>query len=438
MLLRSLTLLGLLAACRGSPSEGPPPQPDTGDGPGDSAPEGWEDAEVEVVEGADPPLDTAVVPEQPVDDASWLFASDVVHSIAITLPATSASALYADPYTSVPADVAINDEPVLPSVGVRLRGKIGSFRTLDGKPKFEITFNEFTTDQRFYGLESLSLNNSVVDCSFLKEAAAYEVIARAGVPASRTGFAEVTVNGAPYGLYTLVETPDDRFLKARFEQPDGNLYDGKYVWYGGWHYVLLDFNIGVDELFQLEEGVDVQWADIKAISAGSAAARASGDYRTGMDGLVDWDEVLLEIAAEEWVGQNDGYALNRNNYRVYFRPEDGRLQLIPWDMDYSFLRDSDWGFSWRRPTGELANACLGDNACREAYRETLRTVVARIDTPDLLTWFDTMDAATWEASQRDPRQECGAGNVRPWRDYVRSWLAGGNQAIVDFWRLDGG
>lgn len=424
-----------LAAC-GGVSEGGPAGRDSARPGRDPA---WpEDADVEVVDPAEPPLDTAEVPDQPVDDASWLFSPVVVHTVAITLPAESAAALYADPYTSVPAEVQVDDEASMPSVGLRLRGKIGSFRTLDGKPKFEITFNEFVEDQRFYGLESLSLNNSVVDCSFLKEAAAYEVIARAGVPASRTGFAEVTVNGAPYGLYGLIETPDDRFLDARFERADGNLYDGKYVWYGGWDYVLLDFNTGVDELFQLEEGVDVSWADIKAVSAGSAAARASGDYVTGMDALVDWDELHLEMAAEEWVGQNDGYALNRNNYRVYFRPEDGRMVMIPWDMDYAFLHDSDWGFSWRRPTGELANACLADSACREAYRDSLRTLVSRIDTPSLLSWFDAVDAATWEASQRDPRQECGAGKVRPWRDYVRSWLEGGNQAIVDFWRLDEG
>ena len=54
-------------------------------------------------------------------------------------------------------------------VVLRLRGKLGSFRDVNEKPKWKLDFNQYFPDRRFYGLESLSLNNSVGDCSYLRE-----------------------------------------------------------------------------------------------------------------------------------------------------------------------------------------------------------------------------------------------------------------------------
>ena len=115
--------------------------------------------------------------------------------------------------------------------------------------------------------DELSLNNSVVDCSYLKEPMAWKVFQQAGVPWLRTAWAWVTINGLPFGFYQVIETPNDDWVARHWEDSSGNLYDGKYVWYGGWSYTLLDFGIGVDDQFQLEEGEDNGNADIAAVSA---------------------------------------------------------------------------------------------------------------------------------------------------------------------------
>jgi len=384
--------------------------------------------------GRDPVVEEEDAGTQDPELDSWLFVHDVVHTIDITLAPPSTGALGIDPYTHVLGGVVIDGE-ALDEVGVRLRGKIGSFRTLGGKPKFEIDFNRFVADQRFYGLESISLNNSVVDCSFLKEPMALEVLRRVGAPASRTGFAWVTVNGADYGLYVLVETQDDRFTRRNWADGSGNLYDGKYVWYGGYSYTLLDFNSGVDQLYELEEGTDVGWADITGVSTALAAGSTNGAYVATMDPVLDWDAFHREVAGEQWTGQNDGYALNTNNYRVYFDPETGKASIIPWDYDYSFLNDYDWGMNWSYPAGNLAYACFADPTCAADHAAVVAAVLEDLDPVSLTEVFNEMDAATWDASQQDPRQECGAWNVSYYRDLLRSWILGRGDYMRRFWGL---
>jgi len=383
--------------------------------------------------GADTGGDTGPLPVEPVmvvetvgdqdpDIDSWFFDAYTVHEVSISLSSDSVANLDADPYTYTQGDATVDGTP-MPSIGVRLRGKIGSFRYLSGKPKFKLDFNQYVSGQRFYGLETLSLNNSVVDCSYLKEPVAYRVMREAGVPASRTSWAHVTVNGADYGLYVVVETPDDRFLDRVFADPSGNLYDGKYIWYTDGSYNLLDFGTGDDDLFSLEEGTDVGNDDIRGISDAVLASYGSQLFDEVTGTAVDWGELHRELAAEQWVGHNDGYALNTNNYRVYFDPDEGGLaQIVPWDFDYGFLHAGDWGMSWESPRGTLAAGCWADVGCRAAQRAAVLALTDHIEGLDLLGYYDDLDTLTYDLAQADPRRECSMSYVDSYRTALRSWI----------------
>ncbi len=380
-----------------------------------------------------PALTEESIGDQVVDD-SWIFSHEVIHDVEITLPESSVDALYADPYTY--AEGAISFDGVrFASVGVRLRGKIGSFRDLGGKPKLKIDFNQYIPEQRFYGLETLSLNNAIVDCSYLKEIIGYALFEAADVPASRTGLARVWINGAPYGLYVLVEVPDDRFLVRTYSQPDGNLYDGKYVWYGGYSYTLLDFAEGNDTLYQLEEGTDVAHADISAVSDAVAASAGAATWYADVGMVVDWAHFHREWAVEQWLGQNDGYGLNTNNYRVYFDPEDGRADILPWDLDYSFLYDWEWGLSWSSPPGKLAYYCINDAACAAAQREAVAAVLSAAEDRELVTLFDQLAALIDDDARSDPRRECAESSIDSEQAEVRAWLESQNETMRVFWGL---
>jgi hypothetical protein len=381
-----------------------------------------------------PPVTEEVIGDHTLED-DWIFAYDVIHEVEITLPEASVTALGLEPYTYTEASVTFDGETI-PLIGVRLRGKIGSFRELSGKPKFKLDFNQYVEDQRFYGLETLSLNNSVADCSYIKEHISYALFEAAEVPASRTGIARVWVNGSPYGLYSIVEVPDDRFLKRHYAEPDGNLYDGKYVLHDD-GYTLLDFAENNDILFQLEEGTDVGHEDIVGVSAALLASAGTSEYYAVTSEVVDWPLLHRMWAVEQFVGQNDGYGLNTNNYRVYFDPRDGLADLIPWDLDNSFLNDSSWGLSWYSPSGKLLLGCVIDNeVCGKAQQAVVAEILDVAIKRDLVTLLDELVLLIDDDAQSDPRRECAASSIATEQATVRAWLEAQDAAMRTFWRLD--
>lgn len=404
------------------------------------APRGDSDGVVDSVPLVDtdvPPTATDSVGDQPVDDLdAAFFSTEVIHSIAITLPEEGQAALAASPYDKTLGDVEI-DGVLLPDVGVRLRGKIGSFRDLNGKPKFAIDLNYTNVDQRYYGIEELSLNNEVVDCSYLKEALAYRIFRDAGIPAPRTSFARVSVNGGDYGLYVVVETPDDRFLKQNYADPSGNLYDGKYVYYEDHSYTLLDFTTTTQDLFQLEEGTDVGHADVYAVVGAIGTTGGANAWYDAVNAVVDLHQVETYLAVEQLVGHNDGYALNTNNYRFYFDPSNaGRMTFIPWDFDYGFLHDYEWGFNWHAPNGVLADACFHSTRCAGEHKDAVRDLLQAYDGAAMQAWFDELQALIANDAATDPRRECAIESVLSYQDTVRGWLVTEPDNLKSSWSIE--
>lgn len=357
------------------------------------------------------------------------FDDTFVHEVALALPDDAVRALDADPYTWVEGAVTV-DGVTLDRVGVRLRGKIGAFRDLSGKPKWKIDFNRFFPDQRLGDHEALALNNAVVDCSYLREPAGYALFRQVGLPAPRTAYTHVTVNGEDYGLYVAVEFPDDRFLARHYADPSGNLYDGKYRYSPRGSLALVDFTHFLVDNFQLEEGVDTGRAELHAITD---AVADFGSFEERLGGLVDTDVLHRHLAAEQWIGHIDGYALNTNNYRVYVDPADGRADLHTYDLDYAFYDADAWGMSWSQPRGALALACWLDRGCVADHAEVVGEMVEEVDTAALLAQVDTWTALIEEAARADPRRECRTRDIAPAQAEVRAWVETASERLVAWW-----
>lgn len=439
---RPLLAAALLAACataEEAPATASAPEwvgPEDTAPPVDTAPPEEEESEPpEEVGGPgwEPELQVDEIGAQELD-TDWLFDLEVIHEVDISLSEAARDSLLNDPYEWAEADVVIDGIPV-ETVGIRIRGKIGSYRTLNQKPKFKLDFGEFVDGQTFYGLEHLALNNSVVDCSYLKEHLAFAAFRAAGVAAPRTAPAWVTIDGEDYGLYVLLEYPSRPFLERHYEDPTGNLYDGKYVVTGPGSYFMVDFNEGVDHYFELEEGTDVDGDDITEISRALRDHGGTADYYAELGELVDWDQFFREQLVEQLVGQNDGYGLNRNNYRVYFDPSDGKADFIPWDMDYSFLQDYQWGLSWTSPRGNIAELCAADSTCRAAQAAVAGDVLQDFQDADLGGLYRDLAALTEAEARSDPKRECGVSSVDSYRSIVRGFLTDRPGYFSDFWGL---
>ncbi len=345
--------------------------------------------------------------------ADQLFTDAGVSRFELTLEQTAIDALSANPSTYVPADghIELADGTTfdLQNLGVRLKGRYGSFRTLDQKAAFLLRFDAYNPDQEPMGLEKLALNNMVQDGSMIHEHVAYALFRAAGVPAPRTGYARVFVNRELYGLYALVEPADNNvFLDDWFGDHDQNLYEGAY---GN------DFYVGWGSSFDQDNGTDVGFADLEALAVALDAMVTPDTYLTDASLVIDMPHYLQFAATEIFIGHWDGYAWTRNNYSVYRAP-DSRWSFIPWGTDQTF---GDFLPIWGGE-GRIEQMCVQSLPCRAALRDAFADVVARVDTLALVDYCDQLRMLIEEPMQEDPRKEYGPDDVHYGIDMTKQFL----------------
>ncbi|MBN7773094.1 CotH kinase family protein [Clostridium aminobutyricum] len=117
----------------------------------------------------------------------------------------------------------------LSQVGIRPKGNSSLTQVASSDSdrfSFKIKFDKYV-DQTCYGLDSLAVNNLQADYTYLKDYIAYDLMRTADVHAPLTTFANITVNGKPWGLYVAVETYSDSFVSRVYGTQDNNLYSVK-------------------------------------------------------------------------------------------------------------------------------------------------------------------------------------------------------------------
>lgn len=210
-------------------------------------------------------------------------------------------------------------------VSLQLKGAAGSFRAIDDKPAFTLNFEKFVDGQHFHGLQKLSLNNSVQDATYASEQIARELFLKAGVPVPRATQVRVSLNGKPLGPYLLVEGWDRQFLKRHFQDASGHLYDGGFV-------------KDISDPLALNSGTNPDKQPQREALGQAAKESNLGQRLARFESLLDIDRFLSFVALDVILWNWDGYALNRNNWRLYHEPGRNKLVFMPHGLDQLFWR----------------------------------------------------------------------------------------------------
>lgn len=205
-------------------------------------------------------------------------------------------------------------------VGIHMKGAAGSTRDWDDRPALTLNFDKFKDGQKWQGLDKIHLNNSVQDGSVMHEILGSEMYRAIGVPTARAAHALVELNGRKVGLYGLKEGYNGNWLERNFPDRDkGTLYDGGFLQ-------------DIDAPLELDSGKDVKRKDLEAL----VKACRDGDHNkryAAVEKLVDVDLFVKFAVVQALTCDWDGYPRNRNNYRLYFPPKDGKAVFIPHGMD---------------------------------------------------------------------------------------------------------
>jgi hypothetical protein len=234
--------------------------------------------------------------------------------------------------------------------------------------------------ERLAGMSKLNLKAMFNDPSQMREALAWRLFARAGVPASRHTYAKLGLNATYMGLFTVVEQVDKRFLKDRFgDNDEGNLYKaacgqlgcatlerrvGGDGGDGGRHYMASDPG---DQTYRLTTNEDDPAANTyedlaRFIRVIDGAGLAGGDgrfegaaFRQSVEDLFNVRAFLRWAGVNVLIGSWDNYFATPSNYFLYNsgRRGDERgfmaspyFTFIPWDYDNSFGIDF-FGTRWQ-------------------------------------------------------------------------------------------
>ncbi len=350
-----------------------------------------------------------------VDMSGELFALDGIADIDLTLSPLSIQLLGQDPYTYVHGDMTVHltsgKDVSLPDIGVRLKGVYGSFRTLDQKAAFLVNFHKYQAGQDLLGVEKLAINNMVQDPSMIHERIAYDLFRGMGVPAPRSGYAQVKVNGELYGLYATVEhTDNSEMLKRYFGEDDGSLYEGAYG---------TDLFSGSIGSFDQDNGVDVGYTDLQELVNALDTMNDPATFLGDAGQVIDMDGYTAFAATELYMGHWDGYASYQNNYYIY-RMADGRWTFMPWGVDQTFSDYLDlWGGN-----GRVEQMCLQSIPCRLALKGQFEKAIQKVGELGLLGEVDALETLLGPAIEADPRKEVDSATVHAWIQGTRDFLLG--------------
>ena len=284
-----------------------------------------------------------------------LFTNGPALTIRIEVSKAEMEALRRDPRHYADATITEGGR-VYKNVGVHLKGAAGSFRQLDDKPAFTLSFGKLTPGQRFYGLRKIHLNNSVQDGSFMTEILCGELFRSAGVPTTRACHALVQLNDRKLGLFVLKEGFTKDFLGLFFRKTGGNLYDGGFL-------------RDVDQDLELESsgsGDVTNRADLKALRTAANERDLPKRWQRFQETL-DVDRFLSFMVLESITWDWDGYVMKANNYRLYHDLDTGKMVFFPHGMDQMFWEPD--GPLIPDLNGWVARALLEPSEGKRLYQE---------------------------------------------------------------------
>ncbi len=281
-------------------------------------------------------------------------------------------------------------------------------------------------DREFLGQSALDLRyQKTKDSTYIKEYYALEMYRAFGILSSHSNLTELSINHSgktlEYGLYILTEATSKTFIKNSLKNQEyinfdtwkkessgtigvpnskyGQLYKASYG--VGSITSAPDMTSTNSKLFGLEDkdGYTPPYElktnkdnidHTQIINAFNIIN--NGDYNS-ISEVIDLEYFAMYEAISTILGNPDDLRNNTNNYMLYFRRTDGKMTLIPIDLDRVLGIGSDWNptndnmTSINQYSTYMAGAnkdqinnlylktILSDTPCKELYLNNINTIL---------------------------------------------------------------
>jgi hypothetical protein len=341
-------------------------------------------------------------------EAGFVFDDSEVPRIDLKISQSNLQALYADPESNMEYYAMFTftrgDSTEGPmDVAVRLRGDTIRHKQ---KKSFRISFNSYDSNNNYHGIEKMDLNADVNDPSLLRSKLGWELFRYLGVPGARSNHVLLYINNEFFGVYLNREHMDERFVKSRFDNNDGNLYRG--LWPADLSYLgssQEDYKFKYDgrRVYALRTNED--WDDYEDLAGFiTILDQYSGEeLKAELEPLFNVQQYLKALAVEVMSGHWDGYAGDKNNYFLYRDQVSGRFEYLPYRLENSFgidFRGVDWSlrsiYDWNLDLRPLYEKILEVEEYRAQYSEYIHLLAVYMTSAELET-----ELSRWSSKIRD-------------------------------------
>jgi spore coat protein CotH len=323
------------------------------------------------------------------------------------------------------------DGVAVAQVGIRSRG-LGS--RSEEKPGLKIDFNRYVPSQEYYGYKTLVIDNLTQDASMLRERLSFLVFEAMGIASPRNAHARLIVNGEYWGVFALVEPVSKPFLRRRFGEDSGNLFN--YEWrepddseWRGYDFEWRGDNPDeyVPVPFQPETNKDKPDVATGLVAFVRAINETpSESFVAAIGSRIDVDRLLIHLATENALAERDGLVgdFSLNNFYLYEYGQKNRFVFIPWDRDNSFT-SAAWLLYRNLHQNVLTLRLTDDPAKRQFYADAVVRAATNYVNPRWLTpQLETAYQQIRQAALADVRKPYSNGDFEEAVQDLRSVIAG--------------
>jgi len=237
----------------------------------------------------------------------------------------------------------IVDGVTVSNIGFKKKGNISASHP-NNKFPFKIKTNKYVSGQKYDDIKEFTLHNSYQDPTYMREKITYDICKDMGLHSLRTAYAKVYINGAYWGLYTLVEGKDQLY-KLQFGNNDGDAIES--LDFGNMCYIdqnqaSYDYDLSGAPNYQLENGsATTAWPRfISMLDAANNTSDAS--YVSTVSQSLNLEDFFTYQALNVYLLNFDSYIGFKGNQIYYYDTLNTMWQVIPWDFNASLgLWDSN-------------------------------------------------------------------------------------------------
>ncbi len=295
-----------------------------------------------------------------------------------------------DPGELVMGSMIVNDDIILDSVMIGIKGQTSDFQNNSEKKSFKVEVDALI-DQKLMGYDALNFNGGFLDPSGMREVLYYD-ISKEFTQSLRANFIDLYINGDYWGPYSNVQQIEGGYIKEWFLNNDGTRWRALKTTQGGPGSPGGPFGTGRSTLNyngpdSSDYNTDYTLKSTEIADPWKALIDACDDLNNlpvdqlydGLEDKLDIDKTLWFLAQEIIFTDEDSYVFKGGmDYYVYWDQVTNRI--VPMEVDGNSVLLEDLKF-WSPFFNEddndfpLLNRLLSNPEVRQRYLAHMRTIL---------------------------------------------------------------